>query len=100
MQRDATAWDHSEYGPLAQLVEQLTLNQRVRSSTLRRPIGNTDARVAELADALDLGSSPLNGGWGFKSPLSQWIPLSYCTEGISFASASSPLFPVTFLCLL
>ena len=28
----------SEYGPLAQLVEQLTLNQRVRSSNLRRPI--------------------------------------------------------------
>ncbi len=25
------------YGPLAQLVEQLTLNQRVRSSILRRP---------------------------------------------------------------
>ena len=25
------------YGPLAQLVEQLTLNQRVRSSSLRRP---------------------------------------------------------------
>ena len=56
------------FGPLAQLVEQLTLNQRVRSSNLRRPIGN--ARVAELADALDLGSSPLNRGWGFKSPLS------------------------------
>ena len=27
----------SEHGPLAQLVEQLTLNQRVRSSSLRRP---------------------------------------------------------------
>jgi hypothetical protein len=25
------------FGPLAQLVEQLTLNQRVRSSSLRRP---------------------------------------------------------------
>ena len=25
------------HGPLAQLVEQLTLNQRVRSSSLRRP---------------------------------------------------------------
>ena len=58
-------------GPLAQLVEQLTLNQRVRSSNLRRPIGN--ARVAELADALDLGSSPLNRGWGFKSPLSHCL---------------------------
>src|SRR5262249_51920394 len=69
-----------------------TLNQRVRSSTLRRPIGNIDARVAELADALDLGSSPLDSGWGVKSPLSPWVPLSYCTEGISFASASSPLF--------
>ncbi len=27
-------------GPLAQLVEQLTLNQRVRSSSLRRPTKN------------------------------------------------------------
>jgi hypothetical protein len=26
--------------------------------------------VAELADALDLGSSSPDGGWGFKSPLS------------------------------
>ena len=33
------AWDEtgSSSGPLAQLVEQLTLNQRVRSSILRRP---------------------------------------------------------------
>jgi hypothetical protein len=28
---------HTVNGPLAQLVEQLTLNQRVRSSSLRRP---------------------------------------------------------------
>ena len=78
----------------------VTLNQRVRSSTLRRPIVNVDARVAELADALDLGSSPLDGGWGFKSPLSQWTPFLYSTEGIPFQSAADALSPVTFLLLL
>jgi hypothetical protein len=31
------AAEYSLFGPLAQLVEQLTLNQRVRSSSLRRP---------------------------------------------------------------
>ena len=44
-------------GPLAQLVEHLTLNQGVTGS---RPVWPTIfffARVAELADALDLGSS-------------------------------------------
>ena|GEM_PF-2948189 len=41
---------------LAQLVEHLTFNQRVRGSN---PLQDTtyDADVAELADALDLGSS-------------------------------------------
>jgi hypothetical protein len=34
----APGWDSGNRGPLAQLVEQLTLNQRVRSSNLRRPI--------------------------------------------------------------
>ena len=87
-------------GPLAQLVEQLTLNQRVRSSTLRRPIVNADARVAELADALDLGSSPLDGGWGFKSPLSQWTPFLYRTEGSPCELASDALSPITFSFLL
>ena len=44
---------------LAQLVEHLTFNQRVGSSSLPRLIGpeKTQAGVAELADALDLGSS-------------------------------------------
>ena len=43
---------------LAQLVEHLTFNQRVRgSSPLQDTIHN--AGVAELADALDLGSSVL-----------------------------------------
>lgn len=47
------------YAPLAQLEEQLTLNQWVGGS---RPSGRTNilicscARVAELADAQDLGS--------------------------------------------
>jgi hypothetical protein len=74
----------------------VTLNQRVRSSTLRRPIVDADARVAELADALDLGSSPLDGGWGFKSPLSQWIPSLCRAGGIPFESASDTFSPVTF----
>src|SRR3989304_2378247 len=44
-----------EVGPLAQLVEHLTLNQGVTGSI---PVRLTiSARVAELADALDLGSS-------------------------------------------
>ena len=41
---------------LAQLVEHLTFNQRVDSSSLSRLIAFF-AGVAELADALDLGSS-------------------------------------------
>ena len=42
-------------GPLAQMVEHLTLNQGVTGSI---PVRLTiSARVAELADALDLGSS-------------------------------------------
>ena len=48
-------------GRIAQLVEQLTLNQRVLGSIPRRPtmniIKNNLAKVAELVDALDLGSS-------------------------------------------
>ena len=45
-------------GPLAQLVEQLTLNQLVVGSTPTRPtIFRFEAKVAELVDALDLGSS-------------------------------------------
>ena len=64
-------------GPLAQLAEQLTLNQQVHGSipwrlTKRNPFGiqivsimmfRPDAKVAELADALDLGSSgEIHGG--------------------------------------
>ena len=45
-------------GPLAQLVEQLTLNQLVVGSNPTRPtIFRDEAKVAELVDALDLGSS-------------------------------------------
>ena len=47
-----------EHGPLAQLVEQLTLNQLVVGSNPTRPtISLNGAIVAELVDALDLGSS-------------------------------------------
>ena len=52
----------SFFDPLAQLVEHLTFNQVVRSSTLRRItiFSSADADlcagVAELADAPDLGS--------------------------------------------
>jgi hypothetical protein len=35
-------------GPLAQLVEQLTLNQRVRSSSLRRPTNDSSERLGNL----------------------------------------------------
>ena len=46
------------YSGLAQLVEHLTVNQVVVSSSLSRLIFNPPfAGVAELADALDLGSS-------------------------------------------
>ena len=68
-------------GPLAQLVEQLTLNQWVEGSNPSGPTtflvcmmfqehgqSGITARVAELADALDLGSS--GKPWGFESPLS------------------------------
>ena len=51
---------------LAQLVEHLTFNQRVDSSSLSRLIYCLFAGVAELADALDLGSSVFMT-WGFKS---------------------------------
>ncbi len=39
--------DGSCHGPLAQLVEQLTLNQRVRSSSLRRPTNNLRSKLLE-----------------------------------------------------
>ena len=46
------------FGPLAQLVEQLTLNQLVVGSIPTRPtIPAHGAKVAELVNALDLGSS-------------------------------------------
>ena len=77
----------------------MTLNQRVRSSTLRRPIVDADARVAELADALDLGSSPLDGGWGFKSPLSQWMPSLYNSEDVVRVSALDVLSRLMLLLL-
>src|SRR5699024_7159772 len=54
------------YESLAQSVEHLTFNQRVDSSSLSRLIYCLFAGVAELADALDLGSSVFMT-WGFKS---------------------------------
>ena len=61
----------SFFDPLAQLVEHLTFNQVVRSSTLRRitifSFGHDlCAGVAELADAPDLGSGARKA-YGFKS---------------------------------
>ena len=62
----------SFFDPLAQLVEHLTFNQVVRSSTLRRItiFSSADADlcagVAELADAPDLGSGARKA-YGFKS---------------------------------
>ena len=60
----------SKYDPLAQSVEHLTFNQGVRSSNLRRvtifAFAAQIAGVAELADALDLGSSAAQA-YEFKS---------------------------------
>ena len=62
----------ASFDPLAQLVEHLTFNQVVRSSTLRRItiFSSADADlcagVAELADAPDLGSGARKA-YGFKS---------------------------------
>ena len=60
---------------LAQLVEHLTFNQRVGSSSLPRLIGpeKTQAGVAELADALDLGSSVF--GRVGSSPTTRTMPI-------------------------
>ena len=60
---------------LAQLVEHLTCNQRVGSSSLPRLIGpeKTQAGVAELADALDLGSSVF--GRVGSSPTTRTMPI-------------------------
>ena len=59
-------------GPLAQLVEQLTLNQRVAGSSPARPTTiapgrrchprGGEAKVAELVDALVLGASGVTRG--------------------------------------
>ena len=54
---------------LAQLVEHLTFNQRVTGSSPVRLIVITYAGVAELADALDLGSSAF--GRGGSSPFTR-----------------------------
>ena len=61
----------ASFDPLAQLVEHLTFNQVVRSSTLRRITiffcrSDLCAGVAELADAPDLGSGARKA-YGFKS---------------------------------
>ena len=55
--------EQHNYEPLAQLVEHLTFNQGVEgSSPSWLTISFTCARVAELADALDLGSSVFDVG--------------------------------------
>ena len=60
----------AKYDPLAQSVEHLTFNQGVLSSNLRRvtifAFAAQIAGVAELADALDLGSSAAQA-YEFKS---------------------------------
>ena len=62
-------YDVGEYEPLAQLVEHLTFNQRVEgSSPSWLTIFNEYAGVAELADALDLGSSAFGVGVRLPSP--------------------------------
>ena len=85
----------SIYESLAQSVEHLTFNQRVDSSSLSRLIVNF-AGVAELADALDLGSSVLMT-WGFKSlhphhiiyaDLAQLAEHLICNQGVG---GSNPL---------
>ena len=74
--RRANILFHMSCGPLAQLVEHLTLNQGVTGSI---PVRLTiNARVAELADALDLGSSGV-------TPVGVQIP---------------PLAPIHFLILI
>ena len=50
------------YEPLAQLVEHLTFNQGVEGSSPSWLTSFSIARVAELADALDLGSSVFDVG--------------------------------------
>ena len=79
--RPPLRYDGERNGPLAQLVEQQTLNLRVLGSIPRRLTTSPNlpsllaqevslAKVAELVYALDLGSSPERSGWGFESPLS------------------------------
>ena len=67
---------------IAQLVEQLTLNQWVQGSN---PCERTIfyARVVELADTLDLGSSGATRGGS--SPSSRTIFEKYCLRGSSSA---------------
>ncbi len=64
----------SSIEPLAQSVEHLTFNQRVDSSSLSRliSISSISAGVAELADALDLGSSGYHRGGS--SPFTRIMP--------------------------
>ena len=54
------------HGPLAQLVEQLTLNQRVRSSSLRRPTIFFRSRLFSA-----LGAEPVKISGGLICPA--WI---------------------------
>ena len=64
-------------GPLAQLAEQLTLNQRVPGSSPGRP---TKGEVSELVDERDLGSRA-STAWGFESPLPHQLGVTFPFDG-------------------
>ena len=84
----------SIFEPLAQLVEHLTFNQRVTgSSPCTAHIHISFAGVAELADALDLGSSAARRGVQVPSPaylagLAQLVEHLICNQRVE---GSSPL---------
>jgi hypothetical protein len=54
-----------------------------RAGAVRYHDGLLRAKVAELADALDLGSSPLRAGWGFESPPSHQFAVARTGAGVA-----------------
>ena len=88
------------------MAEQRTLNPQVRGSSPRRPTRHL-ADVAELVDALDLGSSELCS-WRFDSSHPHKINQTSIMISVEVAVASnllflsfnSPLTKITFLPLL
>ena len=82
----------SIFEPLAQLVEHLTFNQRVTgSSPCTAHIHISFAGVAELADALDLGSSAARRGVQVPSPaylagLAQLVEHLICNQRVEGSS--------------